>query len=138
MKIKTITFCVVVVCFFSTRAYAQSDPTVVVTRFFQEHNKSGIDQALSTAFATNQWIGEQKDSINSLKAQLNNIVKLLGKYQGYELIETKKIKDSYLIQIYLVKFERQPLRYTFVFYKPNTAWQLQNFEYGADVAGYLK
>jgi hypothetical protein len=57
----------------------------------------------------------------------------LGEYYGYELITEKRAGESYIIKSFLAKYERQPLRFNFVLYKPNTKWVLQNLSFDVDV-----
>jgi len=58
---------------------------------------------------------------------------LLGKYHGFEKIVRKELGESLVLESYLVKYDRQPLRFTFKFYKPNDKWILFNFQYDEDV-----
>lgn len=46
----------------------------------------------------------------------------IGKYYGYEIITTKKFSESFELHSYLVKSDRQPIRFIFKFYKPNDKW----------------
>jgi len=54
---------------------------------------------------------------------------LVGNYQGYELINEKKTGENLKLLSYMVRFDRQPFRFTFIFYKPDTIWQVQNLKF---------
>ena len=74
-----------------------------------------------------------------LKNQMEGLTEdFIGKYYGFELIAEKKITDSYILLSYLVKYDRQPLRFTFQYYKPNDEWRLYSFEYDGNLDAELE
>jgi len=88
------------------------------------------DSAIVFCFKSNKWI--PPDSLTGIKLMLKSLINQLGIYCSYELITTKKITNSYVLIRFLVKYERQPIRFSFIFYKANKAWQLQHFKYDLD------
>jgi len=74
-------------------------------------------------------IERNKDGIDNIKTQLTSFLGLVGEYYGYELITEKSVGKSFKLVSYMVKYDRQPMRFTFVFYKPKDKWQVQNFQY---------
>jgi hypothetical protein len=111
------------------KSHDELTPEKIIDNFYEHYQNNGIDKALNSLFLTNKWLNINDSSIVSLKAQLTATINLLGSYQGYEQITKKGIGNNYLLFSYFTKYERQPLRFTFIFYKINGAWQLQNFLY---------
>ena len=101
----------------------------IITVFFENY-KANPTKAVEYIFSTNQWmIDKKQDAINNVKSQMENSIDLIGDYINYELITQKKIGGSYKLVSYMVKHDRQPLRFTFVFYMPRNVWQVQNFQF---------
>jgi len=74
------------------------------------------------------------DAITKIKSQLEGLNEdYVGKYYGYELIVEKKLGESYILLSYLVKFDRQPIRYTFQFYKPKDKWSIYSFQFDGSI-----
>ena len=48
---------------------------------------------------------------------------------GYVLISRENIKDTILKRVYVVKYERHLIRWSFIFYKPYSSWILDYFNY---------
>jgi hypothetical protein len=92
--------------------------------------------ALDYIFKTNKWLNE--DEVKSVKEKLDSLVSQLGGLKGHELIASKAIGGDYLLYSYLVKYERQPLRFILIYYKPAEKWQLQNFQFDYDLEPELK
>jgi len=113
-------------------------PVTIIDNFYDNYHTYGIDKALDYIFLTNKWLNISDSSIISLKIQLAATIKLLGKYQGYEQITKKQIGNNYLLYSYLTRYERQPLRFTFIFYRVNDNWQLQHFKYDVDFDAELE
>ena len=80
---------------------------------------------------------QSKEQIDNLKSQLIGTTQLLGDYYGYEFLAKKKINQLEL-HTYFIKYDRQPLRFTILFYKPNDQWRLQNFSFDDNLDGEME
>lgn len=117
-----------------TSIYAQNTPTEMAGRFFEEYQNKGVSEALDNLYETNKWLERNKDAISNLKTQMQGLNEdYVGKFYGYELIVEKKLSESFLLLSYLVKYDRQPVRFTFQFYKPDQHWKLYSFKYDSDI-----
>ena len=127
-KIKILTLLIVTVL--STNILkAQTKIDEITTEFFKTYEKSP-QEAVDYVFGTNKWMMDRnKDGIENVKTQLTSFLGLVGDYYGYEKITEKSVGESYKLESFMMKYDRQPVRFTFVFYKPNDKWQVQNFQY---------
>ena len=127
-KIKLLTFIIVIIL--STNILkAQSTTEEITTEFFKTYEKSP-QKAVDYVFGTNKWmIDRNKDGIENVKSQLTNFLGLVGEYYGFEKITEKSVGKSFKLVSYMIKYDRQPMRFTFVFYRPNDKWQVQNFKF---------
>lgn len=118
--------------------HAQTSIQEITQTFFRKYEQSP-EEATSYAFGTNQWIADKnKAGIESVKNKLMNAIKLVGNYNGYEKITEKGIGKSYKLISYLIKYDRQPIRFTFLFYKPKDTWRVQNFRFDDDLSDELR
>ncbi len=114
---------------FQSVSNGQDHAQEIIDQFFEEYFVSP-DDAIYNAFATNKWMMEDsRDAIDNVVFQLKNFIDLIGNYNGFEKIREKDLTTSLKFYTYLVKYERQPLRFTFLLYKPSEKWQLQNFKF---------
>ena len=120
--------------FTSTTVFAQDTPTSISEKFFANYEKEGAKVALDTLYKTNAWMDRNKDAVNQLVKKLEGLDDdFVGKYYGYELLLEKKLSNSYVLRSYLVKFDRQPIRFTFQFYRPNDHWKIFSFEFDGEI-----
>jgi hypothetical protein len=113
----------------STILKAQTTTEEITSKFFTTFETSP-QTAVDSVFGTNKWMIERnKDGIENVKTQLTSFLGLVGTYYGYEKITEKNIGKSYKLLSYMIKYDRQPMRFTFIFYKPKDKWQLQNFQF---------
>lgn len=115
---------------FSQLLKAQTTPEEHIEKFFTDFKLKGAEKAVENIYETNKWISKFEDGIDNLKKQLESYDKdLVGEYYGYEFITKKELGESYVLYSYLAKYDRQPLRFTFQFYKPKDKWFLYAFQF---------
>ena len=108
---------------------AQTTTQEITDVFFETFEKAPL-KAVDYVFGTNKWMVERnKDGIENVKNKLSSFLGLVGNYYGYEKITEKSIGKSLKLVSYMIKYDRQPIRFTFIFYKPKDKWQVQNFQY---------
>ncbi len=107
--------------------FAQSSPQSLINDFFETYEKDA-GKAVKDLYSTNIWTERIKDDIDKIIGTVNGFTEsYMGKYYGYELITSKKFAESFILYSYLVKYDRQPLRFIFKFYKPNDKWVLYSY-----------
>ena len=124
--------CFIVAVLFSGLSYGQS--TEKVTEVFFNAYKENPTKAYGNLFENNKWMKDKKSDIETIKIKLADFISGLGEYYGYELITEKSVGESYILKSFLIKYERQPVRFTFLLYKPNDNWQIQNFTYDTNIS----
>lgn len=107
---------------------AQTTTEEITDRFFETYKNSPLE-AVDYIFNTNKWMERNQDAIQNVKTQLTSFLGLVGDLYGHERITEKNIGESYKLVSYMVKYDRQPIRFTFIFYKPKDKWQVQNFKF---------
>jgi len=117
--------------------YGQSQTSDILDNFFSKYSKDPI-RAFDYAFSTNKYFDLKNESVIDVKNKLQNAVDQCGKYYGYEFIMEKTTGNCLKIVSYFVKYERQPLRLTFIFYKANEKWQVQNLSFSPDFDNELE
>jgi len=129
----------VVIILFTAQVNAQSTPEDLSNLFFKTFEEKGSTDALDELYSTNTWINKAPDAVLNLKNQMEGLHEdYIGKYYGYEFITEKKISESFVLRSYLVKYDRQPLRFTFQFYKPNDIWKAYSFQYDGNLSSELE
>jgi hypothetical protein len=100
----------------------------VIDTFFKKYKNDGTSAAIDFLFGTNKYFTNTA-GIAQLKAKLDSLRQGIGMYLGKDLISQKNASNSLYFYSYLVKHEVQPLRFTFIFYKPQNDWVLYRFKY---------
>jgi hypothetical protein len=118
--------------------YAQEEPQKIIDQFFSLYRTKGANESVDYIFSTNKWMDESKDQIENVKFRLNGTIKLLGKYEGYNLITKKTVGEYLMLYTFMVRYDRQPLRFSLLFYKPSSEWKLYNFSYDDNFDEELK
>jgi len=103
-------------------------PVALIDTFFKKYKNDGTSAAIDYLFSTNKLFNNQAQ-IAILKAKLDSLQSSVGQYLGKELIAEKSTSPSLVFYSYLVKFTNQPIRFAFMFYKPQNDWLLYRFKY---------
>jgi hypothetical protein len=109
-------------------APAVKGATSIIDSFFKKYKEDGTGPAIDYLFGTNKLFTDTVQ-IGVLKSKLDALRQTLGDYQGKELIAQKSAAASLVFYSYLVKHEKSPVRFTFMFYKPKNEWVLYRFKY---------
>jgi hypothetical protein len=120
----------------SQPASSNLTPEQFNTEFFNLYKSKGNEPSLKYIFSTNKWISD--NDFNTVKNKLNELTMQLGKYHGNELITKKSIGQNLILYSYLIKYERQPIRFMMTYYKADKKWQLQIFEFDYDLQNELR
>jgi hypothetical protein len=134
---KTKNIFVIFLLLVSKLSVAQTTKENISIAFFSEYQKDPLT-AYSNVFRNNKWMVDNKSTIETNKIKLKDLLDQLGSYQGYELITEKRAGQSYILKSFLAKYERQPIRYTFILYKAKDNWQIQNLIWDTEVDVELK
>lgn len=110
----------------------------LIETFFTTYEKSNVEKALDELFSTNVYFSMvPSHNIDEMKKKLVTLIESIGEYCGYEIIAKKTIGKSMIHYSCIVNYERQPLRYTFILYKPKDSWVLYNFQFDAEIMNEL-
>ena len=124
---------VIILVFIMTTSYGQNSPDEIIKKFFIEYSKNPSN-AVEEIYATNSWTGRIKDGIENMKKEVNSYtVDYVGKYYGNELITKKQFSESFMLYSYMLKYDRQPIRFIFELYKPNDKWTLFSLKIDANL-----
>ena len=128
---------ILVIASFNSRAQVSSDtPEGIIENFFKVYEKDGEKAAVANIYAYGDSSMQQsmKYVTDTLAHTSNN---LGGKCLGSELITKKCMSGSLCYYSYLVKYRLAPLRFTFVFYKPQDKWEVMNFVFDSNAINDL-
>lgn len=101
-------------------------PEHITAEFFKNYEKDPAD-AYEKLSMSNKY--PNVDAIHQQKKTISEYLGQLGKYNGFEEVSTKAISPSLLIDTFLVKYDRQPVRFTFMLYNPDGTWTLSHFSF---------
>ncbi len=141
-------------CTFGTAAFAQTKPaapvttaakpaaagiiapTTLIEKFFKSYDKESTTKAMIDIFKTNPLI--DSNSLVKLITKIDTTRSLIGAYTGKDLIVQHKASNSLILYSYLVKHQNQPLRFTFMFYKPKNDWVIYRLYFDDSVSSELE
>lgn len=124
---------VIVTIFYCTISFAQTSHEETITKNFFETFKTNPGKAYDQLFIDNKWMKDKKADLATNRIKLVDFFCGLGNYYGFEPITEKTAGESYVLKSFLVKYERQPVRFTFLLYRPDKTWQIQNFSFDTNI-----
>lgn len=119
-------------------SFAQTTPDELIKGFFNTYSAGKEEKALDELYKSNPWLSRKSEEISTLKRQLNGAVEVMGEYRGYALLGSKDLQGDLVIHDYLVKYDRQPLRFRFMFYRADKTWMIYSFSFDDSIDTELK
>jgi len=101
----------------------------IVETFFQKVKEGKPEDGVQYIMGMNPWMARKTDDVEQAKAGIGNLTAMLGEYHGNEMISEKRVGERFVHVTYFAYYDRQPLRFTFQFYKAKDAWMPYFFIY---------
>ncbi len=111
-------------------------PATLIEKFFKSYDKESTTKAMRDIFKTNPLI--DSNSLVKLITKIDTTRSIIGAYTGKELIVQRKASNSLILYSYLVKHQNQPLRFTFMFYKPKNDWVIYRLYFDDSISSELE
>jgi hypothetical protein len=133
MKRLILLLCPVLLFVCIQKANAQQQTPVDISKKFLEVYATKPMDAIDQLFADVKKNKQVNDDITAIKKNLKVTIDQDGDYNGYELITEKGIGNTVKLLSYIVKYDKQPVRFVFVFYKPKDAWKIYTFQFNTNL-----
>ena len=88
--------------------------------------KSGDYPGSYETFLAGTRLGAQKEKMSVFISKTQEAFALYGKLNDYEIFDNYSIGSNVLVLTYLSRHDIQPLRWRFIFYRPDKTWGLIN------------
>jgi hypothetical protein len=106
----------------------------LIRDFFNKYKTEGADKSLDYIFSSTKSVS----GIENLKVKLDSARLQTGEFTGYSQVAQKSVGDGMVLLSYLVKHKNDPLRFTFIYYKPEDRWVLYKFYFDTDLVEELE
>jgi len=88
--------------------------------------KSGDYSSSYETFLAGTRLGAQKEKMSVFISKTQEAFGLYGKLHDYEIFDNYSVGSNVLVLTYLSRHDVQPLRWRFIFYRPEKSWTLIN------------
>ncbi len=133
MKKILLTLCPLLLFICTTKAQVQEqNPTDISKKFFEIYTAKPMD-AIDYLFSDVKKIRQVSDDITAIKKNLKMTIDQGGVNNGYELITEKNVGNNFKLQSYMVKYDKQPVRFIFIYYRPKDAWKIYTFQFNTNM-----
>ena len=117
---------------------AQATPDEQIRAFFATFSAGKVDEAIDELYRANQWMSRKSEDLDNLKRQLKGSIALMGDYRGYAQLGTMDVIGDLVLHDFMVKYDRQPLRFRFMFYRADRTWMIYSFSFEDSLDEELK
>ena len=96
-----------------------------IDKFFKTLKTGDYPTAYET-FLAGTRLGSQKDKMSVFVSKTQEAFGLYGKLNDYEIFDNYSVGSNVVVLTYLSRHDVQPLRWRFIFYRPDKTWTLIN------------
>jgi hypothetical protein len=133
MKKILLTLCPLLLFICTTEAQVQEqNPTDISKKFFEMYAAKPLD-AIDYLFSDVKKNKQISDDITAIKKNLKMTIDQDGVNNGYELITEKNVGANLKLQSYMVKYDKQPVRFIFIYYRPKDVWKIYTFQFNTNM-----
>jgi hypothetical protein len=134
---RKLLFLGLILFFISCKANSDT-PQKIISNFFEIYETKKINDALNYIFQTNEYLTKHSQiELEHVKESLHSLLDVIGNYYGYEILSQNSIGENIIHYCYIVKYDTQPVRFNFIFYKPSDTWVLYNFNFDNNIMDEL-
>jgi hypothetical protein len=98
---------------------------VPIEKFFAGLKAGDYAGAYET-FLAGTRLGAQKDKMSAMVSRTEEGFGIYGKMNDYEIYDNYSIGTNVVVLTYLARHDVQPLRWRFIYYRPDKSWHLIN------------
>jgi hypothetical protein len=109
-----------------------------IETFFAKMADGDLEGAVDYIYSDNPWISNKMEDIENVKKQFVSLPDLVGAYLNHARIVEEKLVGRYIYIQYFVSFQRQPVSFTFEFYKPDKEWMIFSFAFADDIDTWVE
>ncbi len=96
-----------------------------IDKFFKTL-KTGDYASAYEGFLNGTRLGAQKEKMSVFVSKTQEAFGIYGKLNDYEVFDNYSVGSNVLVLTYLSRHDLQPLRWRFIFYRPDKQWTLIN------------
>jgi len=96
-----------------------------IDKFFKSL-KAGDYPTAYEGFLTGTRLGAQKEKMSVFISKTQEAFGIYGKLNDYEVYDNYSVGSNVVVLTYLTRHDLQPLRWRFIFYRPDKQWVLIN------------
>ena len=133
MRKLLLALCTVSLFLGSVKAQAQEQTPADISKKFFEIYASKPNDAIDYIFTGMKLTKQVSDDITAIKKNLKVTIDQGGAYNGYELIAEKSVNNTLKLQSYMAKYDKQPVRFIFIYYKPAAQWKIYTFQFNTNL-----
>jgi hypothetical protein len=130
-KLFLLTCLGILLCRISVKAQEQT-PAGISKKFFELYATKPMD-AIDYIFADVKKNKQINEDITAIKKNLKVTIDQDGEYYGYELITEKGVGSNFKLLSYMVKYDKQPVRFIFIYYRPKDVWKIYTFQFNTNM-----
>jgi len=117
----------------TVKVQAQDQTPADISKKFFEIYAAKPNDAIDYIFTGMKLTKEVSDDITAIKKNLKVTIDQGGAYYGYELITEKSLNNTLKLVSYMAKYDKQPVRFVFIYYKPNDKWKIYTFQFNTNL-----
>jgi hypothetical protein len=96
-----------------------------IDKFFKTLKAGDYPTAYET-FLAGTRLGAQKEKMSVFISKTQEAFGIYGKLNDYEVFDNYSVGSNVIVLTYLTRHDLQPLRWRFIFYRPDKQWVLIN------------
>ncbi|HEV3271498.1 MAG TPA: hypothetical protein VGZ93_04890 [Candidatus Methylacidiphilales bacterium] len=102
-----------------------------IDKFFKGLEAGDYANSYET-FLSGSRLGAQKEKMSAMISKTEEAFGVFGKFRDYEIFDNYSIGSNVIVLTYLSRHDIQPIRWRFIYYRPDKTWGVINM--GFDVS----